>query len=86
MAQNGLLLQRLADILDLPILRPKLAESTAFGAACLAAIGCGMFRSLQDVAALWQPELRCEPQLDRALRQQQLMGWRDAVARTRTKG
>jgi glycerol kinase len=85
MAQNGLLMQRLADILDLPILRPKLAESTAFGAACLAAIGCGMFRSLQEVAALWQAELRCEPQLDPSLREKQLMGWRDAVARTRSQ-
>jgi len=84
MAQNGLFLQRLADVLDLPILRPKLAESTAFGAACLAAIGHGIHRSLQEVASLWQPELRCEPSLDSASRELQIAGWRDAVRRART--
>ena len=84
MAQNELFLQRLADILDLPILRPKLAESTAFGAACLAAIGHGVFGSLRDVANIWQAELRCEPGLERAVRQQQIDGWRDAVRRART--
>jgi glycerol kinase len=84
MAQNGLFLQRLADILEIPILRPRMAESTAFGAACLAALGQGLFRSLQDVAALWQPELRCEPSLESAERQQQIAGWRAAVRRART--
>jgi len=84
MAQNELFLQRLADILDLPILRPKLAESTAFGAACLAAIGHGVYGSLRDVANIWQAELRCEPGLECAVRQQQIDGWRDAVRRART--
>ena len=84
MAQNGLFMQRLADILDLPILRPRLAESSAFGAACLAAIGHGIHASLQDVANIWQAELRCEPELESSLRQQQIDGWRDAVKRVRT--
>jgi len=39
MAQNSFFLQRLADVLGVPILRPKMAESTAFGAACLAGLG-----------------------------------------------
>ena len=84
MAQNGLFLQRLADILGLPILRPKMAESTAFGAACLAAIGQGVYRSLQEVAALWKPDLQCEPALEASLQQRQIAGWHDAVRRTRT--
>jgi glycerol kinase len=84
MAQNALFAQRLADILGLPILRPKMAQSTAFGAACLAAMGCGVFRSLQEIVALWKAEVRCEPTLDLATRQAQIAGWRDAVKRTRT--
>ena len=52
MAQNGLFMQRLADILGVPIQRPKITESTAFGAACLAGLGCGVYGSLQDIAAL----------------------------------
>lgn len=84
MAQNGLFLQRLADILEMPILRPRMAESTAFGAACLAAVGQGVYGSLQEVAALWQPELRCEPALESGARQQQIAGWRAALRRART--
>jgi glycerol kinase len=84
MAQNGLFLQRLADILNLPILRPKMAESTAFGAACLAGLGCGVYRSLDDISRLWEADARCEPRMDAATRERELVGWRDAVARVRT--
>jgi glycerol kinase len=84
MAQNGLFLQRLADILDLPILRPKMAESTAFGAACLAGLGSGTYASLSEVAGLWQPDARHDPHLDSETRDRQLAGWREAVKRVRT--
>jgi glycerol kinase len=84
MAQNGLFLQRLADILDLPILRPKMAESTAFGAACLAGLGSGTYASLSEVVGLWQPDVRHEPHLDSETRDRQLAGWREAVKRVRT--
>ena len=82
MAQNGLFLQRLADILDLPILRPTMSESTAFGAACLAGLGAGMYASLEDVSGLWKPDARCESKLDAATRERELAGWRAAVKRT----
>jgi glycerol kinase len=84
MAQNGLFLQRLADVLGLPILRPKMAESTAFGAACLAGLGCGVYSSLDEIARLWEADARCEPRLDSAARERELAGWRDAVKRVRT--
>jgi glycerol kinase len=84
MAQNGLFLQRLADILNLPILRPKMAESTAFGAACLAGLGSGTYASLDEVASLWKPDAQCEPRLDSAARERELTGWREAVKRVRT--
>jgi glycerol kinase len=84
MAQNGLFLQRLADILNLPILRPKMAESTAFGAACLAGLGSGTYTSLSEVADLWKPDARCEPKLDSAARELELIRWREAVKRVRT--
>jgi glycerol kinase len=84
MAQNGLFLQRLADILELPILRPKMAESTAFGAACLAGLGSGTYTSLSEVVDLWKPDVRCEPQLGSEARERELAGWREAVKRVRT--
>lgn len=84
MAQNEFFLQRLADILGLRILRPRLAESTAFGAACLAGLGTGVYGSLSDIAALWQAELQCQPQLDAATRMRDIAGWRDAIRRVRS--
>jgi glycerol kinase len=61
-----------------------MAESTAFGAACLAGLGSGTYRSLQEVADLWKPDVRCEPKLDSAARELELTGWREAVKRVRT--
>jgi glycerol kinase len=84
MAQNGFFLQRLADVLGLPILRPRLAESTAFGAACLAGLGQGVYGSVQDIAALWHADVRCEPRLDASQRERDIAGWRQAVRRVRS--
>lgn len=84
MAQNGLFLQRMADILDLPILRPAMAESTVFGAACLAGLGCGIYAALHELRQLWKPDVRCEPLLDSARRERELQGWREAVKKVRT--
>lgn len=84
MAQNDLFLQRLADVLGVSILRPRITESTAFGAACLAGLGCGIYRSLADIARLWQPDVRCEPRLDAAARRLELQGWESAVRRARS--
>jgi glycerol kinase len=85
MAQNGFFLQRLADVLGLPILRPKMAESTAFGAACLAGLGHGVYGSLDDIARLWEGDVRCEPKLDPAARSREMEGWREALRRVRSR-
>jgi glycerol kinase len=83
MAMNALFMQRLADVLQVPIQRPKIAESTAFGAACLAGLGCGLYGSLQDIARLAKPDARCEPQ-PYAERDAEIAGWRSALARVRS--
>jgi glycerol kinase len=85
MAQNGFFLQRLADVLGVPILRPRMAESTALGAACLAGLGHGVYQSLEDIARLWEGDVRCEPKLDSAARAKEMKGWRDALSRVRTR-
>ncbi len=84
MAQNDLLMQRLADVLGLAVRRPLNAESTAFGAACLAGLGCGLYDSLEDIAALNRAETRFEPALSLAERDLQISGWRDALRRVRS--
>jgi glycerol kinase len=84
MAQNNLLMQRLADVLGLAVRRPVNAESTAFGAACLAGLGRGLYSSLEDIAALSRTETRFEPALSVAERDEQISGWRDALRRVRS--
>ena len=85
MAQNGFFLQRLADVLGVPILRPKMAESTAFGAACLAGLGHGIYRSLEEIARLWEGDVTCQPKLDSEARTKEMEGWREALKRVRTQ-
>jgi glycerol kinase len=84
MTNNHLFLQGLADVLAVPILRPRLTESSAFGAACLAGLGAGVYSSLQEIAGLWQEDLRCVPRLDATLRQQRISAWHAAVERVRS--
>ena len=84
MSQNSLLMQRLADVLGLTVRRPANPESTAFGAACLAGLGCGLYRSLQEIAALSRSETRFEPTLAAPEREIQIFGWRNALRRVRS--
>ena len=81
MAQNNLFMQRLADVSGLAILRPRIIESTAFGAACLAGLGCGAYRSLSDIAALARADARFEPRLAAPQRDLEITGWRNALRR-----
>jgi glycerol kinase len=81
MAQNRLFLQRLADVLAVPIRKPRIAEATAWGAAGLAGLGCGVFGSLEELAGLWRAEADFEPRLDAALLERQLSGWHAALRR-----
>jgi glycerol kinase len=83
MATNDLFMQRLADVLGVAIQRPKIAESTAFGAACLAGLGCGVYRSLEDIARLAKPDARFEPHPYEE-REAEIAGWRAALARVRS--
>lgn len=79
MVRNGWLLQFLADILGLPVDRPRVMETTALGAAYLAGRQSGLYGDFEEFAALWQRDARFEPQLDPALRQQLRDGWRRAL-------
>jgi glycerol kinase len=85
MARNALFCQLLADMLDLPVLCPRMDEATAFGAACLAGLGQGLYRSLEQVAKLWQPSRRYAPGMDARTRATTLAAWREALRRVRTR-
>jgi len=81
-AVNDTLLQFQADILDAPVERPVVAETTALGAAYLAGLAVGFWRDPADVAANWALDRRFEPAMDPARRERLLRGWRRAVERS----
>ncbi|MDC0948780.1 glycerol kinase GlpK [Gammaproteobacteria bacterium] len=85
MVVNNWLCQTLADMLDSQVERPLINETTAQGAAMLAALQLGIYPSLDDLAAHWQCERQFIPQLEPELREQRLSAWAEAVARTRSE-
>ncbi|TIU75906.1 MAG: glycerol kinase, partial [Mesorhizobium sp.] len=75
-------LQRLADILDAPVDRPTILETTALGAAWLAGSKAGVWPKARDFARSWALERRFKPDMNATVRSVKLAGWRDAVRRT----
>ncbi len=77
---NDLLMQFQADLLGIPVVRPRVIETTALGAAYLAGLACGLYRSVDELASHWQVERTFHPTMPRA-RADALMGeWAHAVA------
>lgn len=79
MSANDWLAQDLADLLGLTVERPAFVETTALGAAMLAGLGCGLFASLDEAAAMRGRVETFEPAMDEARREERLEGWRRAV-------
>jgi glycerol kinase len=84
MCANDWLLQFLADILDLPVERPAIIETSALGAAHLARVGAGLTASLDRAAGTWRLQRRFEPAMGATERAALLDGWREALSRTLT--
>jgi glycerol kinase len=75
-------MQRLADILDAPVDRPTILETTALGAAWLAGSKAGVWPKAAQFAKSWALDHRFKPEMDAATRTAKLKGWREAVRRT----
>lgn len=82
MVANEALMQFQADILGVPVIRPKVAETTALGAAYAAGIAVGYWSGEQDVIDNWAEDKRWEPSMDTAERDRQYRLWKKAVTRT----
>jgi glycerol kinase len=82
---NNFLMQFQADILNCPIVRPADIETTALGAAYLAGLATGFFKSPGEVQKFWRAERTFEPQMSDDRRETLLAGWRSAVARCRLR-
>jgi glycerol kinase len=80
-AANPYLMQFQADILGKPVRRPRVAETTAMGAAMLAGLALGMWKTPADLAALGRGADLFKPKMGAEERERLLAGWHDAVAR-----
>ncbi|SVC48459.1 uncharacterized protein METZ01_LOCUS301313, partial [marine metagenome] len=81
---NNLLMQFQSDLLNVPVVRPRITETTALGAAYLAGLAVGYWNSKVDITKQWQQERRFTPKMKPAERRQLINGWDKAL--TRAKG
>jgi glycerol kinase len=81
MSPSDWTMQFLADMLDCPVDRPSVSETTALGAAFLAGWQAGVYASPEDFARTWRLERNFVPSMPQAEREARYRGWRDAVAR-----
>jgi glycerol kinase len=82
MTGNDLLMQFQADVLDVPVIRPKVAETTALGAAYAAGLAVGFWAEIEDLRANWGIDKQWEPHMDPATRDREYALWKKAVTRT----
>ncbi len=82
MVGNELLMQFQADLLDVPVIRPVVRETTALGAAYAAGLAVGFWEGEADIRANWAKDVQWDPQMDAARRDHLYGQWRKAVTRT----
>jgi glycerol kinase len=82
-ARNDMLMQFQADILNVPVVRPVVTDTTALGAAYLAGLAVGFWESQEEIAAQWQVGRRFEPKMAADERLSRLHKWQRAVERSR---
>jgi glycerol kinase len=80
---NDLLMQLQADLLNVPVVRPKVAETTALGAAYLAGLAVGFWKNQADIARQWQVDKRFKPAMKTAARGKITKGWERALSRAK---
>lgn len=82
MVINNYLMQFQADILNVPVIRPKVAETTALGAAYAAGLAINFWNNLEDLQENWQMDKKWTPAMSESLRSKLYQGWLKAVERT----
>lgn len=80
---NNFLMQFQADILDVPVDRPRITETTALGAAYLAGLAVGFWSGKEEIAENWKVECQFRPQMEASVREDMYSGWKKAVGRSR---
>lgn len=80
---NNLLMQMQADLLNVPVVRPRIPETTALGAAYLAGLAVGFWKNQTDIARQWQVDKTFKPAIKPAARNQITRGWQKALGRAK---
>lgn len=84
-SRNNLLMQFQANLLDIDVVRPKVTETTALGAAYLAGLAVGYWNNVDEIKSQWQEERRFAPVANKQALDAAKAGWADAIARTLSK-
>jgi glycerol kinase len=82
MVYNELLMQFQADVLGVAVIRPKVAETTALGAAYAAGLAVGFWKEVEELRKNWQVDRTWEPKMDAVEREKEYKLWKKAVTRT----
>ena len=82
MVKNNWFSQFLSDIIDLEVIRPKVNETTALGAAFMAGLKIGVYKSLKDVSKNWKIDKKFYPKTNKVNRSKLLKGWKQAITKT----
>ena len=84
MVMNNWFSQFLSDIVNVKVLRPKVQETTAVGAAFMAGLQIGVYKSLKDISKIWHLDKKFSPKMSSKSRNQLLRGWTKAINKTLT--
>ncbi|MFF1688637.1 MULTISPECIES: glycerol kinase GlpK [unclassified Streptomyces] len=82
MTKNNLLMQHQADVLDVPVIRPRVSETTCLGAAYAAGLATGVWNDLDELKAHWQRDAEWTPAMDSGTREREYRNWRKAVEKS----
>ena len=82
--KNNFLMQFQSDMLDVPVERPEINETTALGSAYLAGLAVGFWESQEEIAKQWAVKKSFEPKMEEEVRAELVEGWEKAVASTRS--
>ena len=82
MVKNNWFSQFLSDIINVKVLRPKVDETTALGAAFMAGLKIGVYKSLKDISKNWSLDKKFSPKMKNLDRRKLIFGWQKAIKRT----
>ncbi|MDX2937688.1 glycerol kinase GlpK [Streptomyces ipomoeae] len=82
MTKNNLLMQHQADVLDVPVIRPQVSETTCLGAAYAAGLATGVWNDLDELKSHWQKDVEWTPAMEASVRDREYHNWRKAVEKS----